>query len=546
MQRKLVAMCRLCQHQAERYPPTSGFAITPTIGTSRETAVKICIDVARNRLVAPGQEVRGTHRWEALTVALLASAQGQPLTQQVLMAELHRRGQRAPLDRTGVRRLMNSLERMLDSVLGEGAFAAHLRFGPRHLTVGPWALVSGESVQWEVVDHSGRPQAVPEDRPSEWISPGAARLARTCPSPRLTCRWPEDGAGALAPAELLFRADALFLSGHMDEASRLLLAACTSRWISAEGWCLLQLRLARLCKRRGQFDEAEDHIARVMPVCTRPGFPDPGLAAMGRFLLRRIRYNRSPTDFESLGLERLFNEASPLPDLRPLAEAENLEALLLRRRAGQAAAGGHVEMARSLLHEAHDRMASALYWAASARDYENCHNFAFDIGLISSSLHDRGDDAAAVAAFRAYRLGLQLREDFFVGRDSMWAHICVGELWLGLPDRRAEFESELAFELPGLCTAEFYLNAVNEAAALGDARQLALCCINLWRFAQQEAPEAVAEPLLRTARERLSSVLQLQPELIETLIDDAPNVLHALGQRTALTRTAPTAATRAA
>lgn len=487
--------------------------------------MKVRIDIDRNELEIDGRVAKGTHRWEALALWVLCQAQGAPVARERLQMAIQRMGQRSPLDRTGTRRLWGGVERMLRELFGNGAFAARVRFEPRHQTVGPWSLVTPADEIWELVRpvstpagevlHLGKTEGL-HARPWQTNS-------RTLPSIALTARGVMPAA--FAPIELIFKADSLMLAGHMTEAAAFLQSAATSRWITAEGWGLVQLRLARLYKRRGQFDEAEDAANSVLKLATQPQFPDAGQVGMARHLLRRIRYDRQPLDYRELGTDMHLMAPSALPESRTLSESENLEALLFRRHAIDEHASGRTSEAVELLTEARRRANAAMYWAASARDHENCQNIAFNMGLINSTLHEMGDESAAVAAFRAYRLGLQLREDFFLGRDSVWDHICIGKLWLLLPDRRAEFESELAFELPGLSEPDFYVDALRQAERLGERRQWALCCVNLWRFAKLHTSNPVSASLLREARRQLLDLLQTHPDLRQTLQVDAPDVL---------------------
>lgn len=473
------------------------------------------IDVVRNRLNCGDRTIAGSHRWEALTLALLVQAGSGGLACSTLQAELQRAGQRAPLDRTGLRRLFVGIQSVLDSLLGEGAFEQRLRFMARHFTVGPWALVLRQGEVWEVI------HTTDSDRPFT----AAGRLVHA-PLPAIGRLDAEVASAAFTAAEYLFKADALFHAGKLKESEQRLRLAIPLHGLTQEGQSLLKLRLARLLKRQGRYDEADEVATEV--ACSGPESrsADPAQGALARQLARRIRYDRAPCEFERLGTEPLYDAVSPMPDMRGLAEAESLQGLIARRRAIGAAADGRTADARALLIEANQRTHAALYWAASLRDYENSENFAFNIGLVQASMHDiLGDANAVVAAFRAYRLGLLIRDHFSVGQDSVWDHVFIAELWLDHPARRDEFEVELAFDRLGLSDSGFYVDALDQARAIGDARQLALCCVNLWRFAKQARPGARSASLMRQAKKQLREIVRHSPELMSTLSWDASHVL---------------------
>lgn len=91
------------------------------------------------------------------------------------------------------------------------------------------------------------------------------------------------------------------------------------------------------------------------------------------------------------------------------------------------------------------------------------------------------------------------------------------------PQRRREFESVLGLEHARLSEAGFYKQALEQARRIGEPRQMALCCINLWRFGSEGgATGGPSANLRRLAREQLLGLLRGRLDLKETLMRDAP------------------------
>jgi hypothetical protein len=212
-----------------------------------------------------------------------------------------------------------------------------------------------------------------------------------------------------------------------------------------------------------------------------------------------------------------------------MGEAENLAALTIRRRALRVAGSDGAIEARQLLHLAWRHLVAAIYWSVSLRGYDTAENVLFNMGQLQASLAEQGEERAVVAAFNAYQVGLLVRDNFFVGKDSAWPQICIGKLWLDHPGQRQEFEAALGMDRFSLAEVDFYVEACQHARLIGEPRQMALSCINLWRFAAEGCGIAnVCATLQRKARDHVLDLLRGRPNLTATLAADAPEVMERL------------------
>jgi hypothetical protein len=171
-------------------------------------------------------------------------------------------------------------------------------------------------------------------------------------------------------------------------------------------------------------------------------------------------------------------------------------------------------------------MNEALYAALASRDFENCQNLLMNMGLIQQDLHALAWPGALQAAYGCYSLGLFCTDAFGFGADSAWDAILVGELWLAHPDQRASFQDVLTSGRLSPASAGFYVQALKHAQRLGEARQVALCAINLWCFATESVGRGGEARLAKSA---LLQTLTPQRGLLDALrIDASPRVLGLL------------------
>lgn len=467
----------------------------------------VVVDAELNCVQIVGRTIYGRGRYVGLVLAELAGRGNEELSATALQRALRDAGQRFVLDRTGIRRLWLQTEQLVDALLGPGAFAARLIHGPRRRTVGPWLWTPAAEEAWRIKVPVRRG---PIPKPGNSSGREAGLLAQhrgdeTAPAEDSgTGPWIADTArSSLRILELTLAADALSASGQMKDAIERLRAATRVGGLSNEMLCQLDLRLAWAWKRVGQFDQAEQQLAAVTKRARRAEHRDRSQYGLSRQLMRRIAYDRDPPYFGGRDPGAVPFAAMPVADPRGLAQAENLEALMARRAAQSQLRDGKPAAADALLNQAWARASAAMYWAVSLPDHENAENFAFNMGLIQASRHDCGDPEAVTLAFESYRLGMQIRDDFMVGKDSTWDQIFISNLWLDHPDRRADFDAALSFDRTPLSKAEFYVRTLHEAKRIAEPRQIVQACINLWRFGAEVIEGAAGSNLQQQAKREL-------------------------------------------
>ncbi len=475
------------------------------------------VDVAGNCARMGSVSANGRHRWEALLIALLVDRGGTPLHRLELLHAMRHSGQVAMLDRTGFRRLFLGAGALVDTLLGPGSFHNRLRHDPRRLTVGPWALVLGPGEQWTIKWGTAKPAALPDLALQQSAAPAALAAKRVAV---------DHHAGASARVlELLFRSDALAAAGRFKDAIEQVRAAELVDGLSPEMAGILGLRLARLFKRTGRYDECAECATRVARKARERGFADPAQRWLAELLLRRQRYESAPAAFDSVERDLAGSALAPLPDLRGAGDLSDLAADVWHRKALRALRLGHKQQAASALHNAWALQNDAMYWAASLRSHDHCERFAFKMGLIQAALFEVGDAEALRHAVRCYTLGLQLSDDFMVGNDSVWEYICLGALWLDHPAHRAEIEQALALGQASISNAAFFEQAAVRARQVGEPRQIAICLVNQWRFAAEVDQGPKAPATRQQARDELLALLRCAPQLVETLKHDSPAIL---------------------
>lgn len=478
----------------------------------------ILVDCRRDQLKVGEDVTKPRSRWLLPAISALVCAPSGQLDGAALQLALRAAGARSELDRTGVRRVFHGLRQLLDQSLGHGAFDARIGHAARAATTGPWTFTQSADETWIVVDRGGR-ETVRQHSQGERALSGAA-TAR----PMVVDAWGAPPLALIKRLELMLKSDTLALDGDLQLALDRLLAAREAGASPVEITAQLELRAARLCKRLGRFADARVHALDAVRLAGQPGFSDAGLSWVATQLLQRIAYDQAPNAFRGDAFLSAQRPQSLPTDPRLEAERSNLEALVHRRHALELLKNGERAAAQLALREAWSACCGAYYWALSMRDFENAENFAFNLGLIQASLSAVVGESALVVAFACYQLGLQIRDGFSVGRDTVWDHIFIANLWLDHPHLRAKF-AELGFESQPLPSLGFYQETLREAKRLGEPRQIALCAINLWRFAASVLASQQAKPVLLQAVDELRRVVHEQPGLLATLRADGMQVM---------------------
>lgn len=431
-------------------------------------------------------------RWEACFLALLASpsAAHRPLSHEALTAELARRGQGRPLNRSQMQRLLHNLHAYLDALPEQPLTIKH---PPRKATTGPWQLHYRQPLNVIVASTGTEPI----------LAPPSPRLLETdCPS---TCR---------RLLEIMLVADGFAAHGKFMEAIESL-APAHALPLTPDLRCLLQLRTIRHENQLGHHTEARRQLVALLQSPPEP-LLDTGLLRYARFLLDRIDYDRSP----GVHYQRLWTMGEPLtpsPGLNPLHAGEwhNLRALLARRLLQENAAltGQPDEHGLNLHQLALGHLQSAMYWMLSQRNWERlqavCANYALHLqSVIPYNL------ATPLETYAWHSLEHAYYDKLDAGKESAWELIFLGQFWL-------DYESELSNAVPGTAIldnhppseAAFYLHAIQRLEQTGDARQVALGWINYRRFAIRHLSQ---RERLR-AEDALSGLLATHEELRMTL-----------------------------
>ena len=507
-------------------------------GVTGGASMIISIDIANNEIFTGAVRSSGRHRWDALFLAALIRRNGEPLRCSELQASLRRHGQVVPLDRTGISRLLAGVTSMLDTMLGAGAARRRITHAPRTRTVGPWAWAVEPAESWALLGDETARAGAPRLPTSAGARGGDSAATDSPAVSPLTDLPPEFGAETqitltqargpvLTCLEKLLKSDAMAQAGRLDEAIDLLHEVARLEDLTIEMRCLADLRQITLLRRCGRYDDANDlasaMLLRTKANRTRPN--DPGLRCLARISQILSRYGSTPKAYAQIAQDLAGTSIPTAPDIRAASQQQNLWALLIRRHALVALRHGSAGAAAVLLQRAWRHANAAMYWAISQHDHENFQNYAFNMGLVLKSQFDAGDGPALEFAFRCFRLAVQCGDDFLCGNDSVLDFIVLADLWLEHPDQRAVFEQGLEFGQSGPHAQLFYEEGLRRAKALGEARQIAQCAINLWRWGELLEVDEPSAQLRCRARAELLRVLEGNDALLLTLRFDSPAIM---------------------
>lgn len=510
--------------------------------------MKLIIDVVANSVVSAGASVSFARRWEAAFLILLqhVSIGINALAVETLNAALAKLGQGSALNRMQIKRLIDSCEAGVDSLLGTGAFALRFSHVPRQRTVGPWRWLAQPGDIVEISAPLG----------FEWgvgtAAPLGTQAAKVAPERRVQLLT--ENAPGLMHGFLVELADAdkFAMSGDHSLAADAYAGLLSGLTLTCEGRVLLLVRQARCLKRAGEAAATRAVLREALAVADfgaaatnrhphlnalphagegnkpmqakgrRPrslklqNFGDPGARFMAEYLLTRVAYDEAPArNFRSVAnaLVQRVPQAVAMP--YGTAEWHNTMGLTQRREAQAAWANAQdtatdAATRATLADDAHiaealawDHLCSSVYWALSSRDFDNVQNFLVNMGMHCAAMHDIGLRAGIEDAFAFYELALAYAGDFACGEDTAWEHVVLGNLWLDFPELRERFADRPT--LAGLTAKsgrpgneQFFTAMINVARRKGDARQHALALQCAFRFGEQVAKlsmqrDAVAE-----------------------------------------------------
>lgn len=474
------------------------------------------IDTRGNRVLGNNKVVSGTGRWEVAVLDALMPQAATPLSLSALHSAMARAGRRLPADRSGVRKIWIACAKLVDELLGHGAFNQRFVVQPRSKTIGPWRWNAPPGERWQLLDRADQPAATPEESSSS-----------------MPAAWPGEVTAPLdliCAFEHLFSADSLQMRGELAQAQRRLDSAAAAAIGSPVLLGLIELRQARVLKRQGQYDDSIALAKCVVKRASAADYFDCGQIRMAQMAIRRSCFDRAPNHFTRDDSGLVPTSQFPIPDPRVLAPQVNLEALKFRRQALAALATGEAELAQEKAKLAWRFAVQALYWAASKQDLDSAENYCFNMGLVQATLADAGDAEGIVVAFACYRLGLQLGDDFVVGQDSVWNHIFITNLWLSHPSRRSEFERVLATGRFPISDPRLRISALETATVIGEPGQIGLCCMNLWRVAGESPTSAESRRLKKLASESLKALGKQHPRVLLELQRDGATLVKEMTQ----------------
>jgi hypothetical protein len=456
-------------------------------------------------------------QWAAQTLAQLLARQrkSEPLSAEHLQAELGLLGQKKPLNRTQIRRLMVDLSDTLTQLPGQ---PIKLLYPPRKQSVGPWHIKLTSPIKWQLGQASaGTPARMPATR-AQWPS------ALLCESFTL--------GGLRAVAQALMVADDLYCHGSFAQASNTLQPIYTMP-ITAEARQLVLLRDACARKQHGDFAGARAACLDITAMAAHH-HKDPAMPGMAKLMFDRIRYDENP----ALAYEALRHN-SPQPehlyaqDRTALAEWHNLQALITRRNM-QAAQHEHeqaTEHEQALMH-----LESALYIRLAAQDGALATEVLFYTAIHLQKAHTL-NLCALIDVCQAYALAVNYANRYSLMGTPVWHYLFMADLWLThqaplqtLLDEATHTRNELQCALlldnlhpwqPG-----FYLEAIRRAAQTGEARQQAIAHIMAWRFATQNPKgELPARPHAKALEALLIQHATLGNKLHRDGYWDVPHIL---------------------
>lgn len=434
-------------------------------------------DTAENRVsVSAAGQTRDhvfSRRWAAhlLSVLLVQSQAAQPLTVRALQDNLARLGQRQPLNRSQLLRLLDSVQAFIDQSPELELRAMVLQHPPRQRTVGPWLVAGAERLN---VLESGVPAQ------AGWPHAGWTDVAD--PGSLLDRLY--------SALDCLLQADAIAAHGQHRDALKAI-ADCAQLQLSRDAHNLLALR--RFCwhKAVGQRVQA---MACLQTVLGEASGADLALQEHARFSAQRARYDEDPPAAWRQLWQDSTRPPAPVPgaDRLTLAEWHNLRALLARRLLLENASRPATvnEGSTSELHLlALRHLQAATYQAAWLRDWDRLQAYVCNLGYHLQAIRDV--PALAVTSgevLRWHRLMMRYEDKLGAGMDSAWHYIFFARFWLDELQRTGVQppDDPVAHGLDGSHPSQdaFYLRALQRLRECGDPRQVAIGLTLHMRFAR--------------------------------------------------------------
>lgn len=471
----------------------------------------LIVDVAGNGISLGGVTVRGRHRWEAAVLGqLLASCSGASTGLQRcedMELALQALGQAQPLQRRQWARVIDGLRDCFQRLGAEALADFEHRFGhaPRQRTVGPWWWKPQPGDHWQLA--SAHAVAACPAAPERAL-PRLAETAAHADSVRL-CRQ-------------MLVAQGLDRDGLRKEALAALLddAAWDGASEELQAWRLL--RGAEAATAVGAFDcalasmDAAETLTRQSLVANR-------LLAKGLRAARlQHQYSGSPgrSFDELLAQGPLWVKAEPMAHFG-LSDADvwNLMSLAERRWHDRRAAVAPADERERHLRDAVTWSHAAIMLALARTDMARAQRYCASLGYLYQRVSALMGAHCLEHAMDWYAMAHALQQRFELPLSASWEFIFIGELWLGAPSLRAQFQEHVHRcvwnnERPDQLS--FYTSGLSLAEGLGDPRQVARNALNLYAFAEAYGAGAEADRAVKA----LTAALKQQPALRALLVSE--------------------------
>jgi hypothetical protein len=415
----------------------------------------LVLDVINRKLLCNERIVSIGGKRTAIYVQCLISCflQNKQLTKTALSVALASDEPNLDLDRTAIKRLVESADKALRDA--SGINQQRITHRPRSLTTGPWHLSVLQHEQWAL-------QGAQFDQPSLELDP----LLTLC----------GDAARSCALANSMVVIDTQIQSGKYNEAVQLLALQLQSPDLSDESKCLLNLRSVHALRSTANTTNLSMHLAdleqraNTLPRRLQAYF----LGELAMFGARDV-FNQSPVrgalDIDFLLLRQRLDAS---PNTSSQWEWCNLKALTLRRRIEkqiQSNAAG--ELVDALVQELLRQYSSAYFWTLISKTpyygQSVACNFAYSLyWLYSRQLYPKLDTSIAW-----FKLAHTMVDKFDLPQDSAWDFLMLGDIYLKSKEARRLVKSDpLAWpEQINPANEIFYLRALDLATTFGGPRQ---------------------------------------------------------------------------
>ena len=495
------------------------------------------LDTRQNRITVGEATIEFTHRYEVAMLALLVSAgavcQRSAVDRETVERALAIAGQRTPLNRKQLSRLLDSIESGLQQIPAVMNHSQILTLA-RKRTTGPWWFVPPRGVQFN--DQNGNLHGTGVAKPSTSGATSATEStdAQFC--------FAQDGSLATTRKILwkIFFADAHAWDGAYAEVATTL--DDDEPWNGATPAARIHrhLRLTRAYGALREFDEADKHVREAGRIANKSTALSAFFGSTIGLMQERIKYDRNPiqaaksvVDSINLQIADTFQRndgtlGKPAVNPTALGRAFTLRGLARRRMIESLPASADAATIEPLVRSCISDSVAAVFCLLATMDLETTQslviNAAYNLqqialrGWLPTSSENEADDEV----FGWYRFAFAYHHRFHLPDNRVWEYIFLGEFWLATATRvdnkslvASKVARETSFDWQGANPSQvgFYIFALEHAMPLGDPRQIAYAALNLYRFSKLNHLDVQASGALKV----LNDVARVRPDVIALL-----------------------------